>query len=182
MLHTVGDLLGSPVIATDGLVGRVLDAFFDEQSWQICYLLVEVSSSHRDRAVLIPPEVVVSIDAEEGIRIERLPAFDVKSVERLRSLRSTRAVLDCTVAGWSGNLGRTADALFDEGCWALRFLMIDASSWRPGAMVFIRPELVQETHWERQSLSVAMTRVEVLSMPDADPTDDDSPHTGRVLH
>jgi hypothetical protein len=182
MMHTVGELLGSPVTATHGLVGRVLDAFFDEQSWQIRYLLVETSSAGRDRIVAFRSEAVVSIDAEEGLRVEGSPAFDLKSSERLHCLRSTRAVLDCTVAGWSGSLGTTADALFDEASWALRFLMIDASSWCPGVVVLLRPDLVQEAHWERQSLRVAITRVEVLNMSEADPTEIDTAHAERVLH
>jgi uncharacterized protein YrrD len=182
MLHTVGGLIGSRVIGTEGVIGHVLDAFFDEQSWRICYLLVEVSCVGRDRAVLFPPEAIVSIDTEDGIHIDHVPSFDLKSAERLRSLRSTREVLDCTVAGWAGDIGRTQDVLFDEGSWALRFLMIDVSSWCPGVVVFIRSDLVQEAQWESQSLRVAVTRLEVMNMPNGESTEDDIAQTGPVLH
>jgi sporulation protein YlmC with PRC-barrel domain len=182
MLHPVGDLLGSPVVAPDGVVGRVLDVLFDERNWQIRYLLIKASREGRDREVLFPPEAVLSIDAEEGIRIDRLQPFELKSSKRMPCLRSTREVLDCTVSGWSGEIGRTEEVLFDESSWALRFLMIDVSSWCPGAVVFVRPDLVHEAQWERQSLSVAVTRLEVLSMPGAEPADVDAAHAGRVLH
>jgi hypothetical protein len=170
------------VIASDGEVGRVLDAFFDERSWQIRFLLIKMSCVSRDRIVLFPPEAVVSIDPHEGVRIERLPALERKPAEHMGSLRSAREMLDCTVAGWSGDIGRTEDVLFDEASWALCFLMINAGSWRPGTVVFVRSDLVEEVRWERQSLSVAITRAEVVSLPTENPADVDLAHDARVLH
>jgi hypothetical protein len=48
--------------------------------------------------------------------------------------------------------------------------------------VFIRSDLVQEAQWESQSLRVAVTRLEVMNMPNGESTEDDIAQTGPVLH
>jgi uncharacterized protein YrrD len=42
MLHDLKDLLGSSVLATDGEIGRVHNFLFDDRSWTVRYLVVDV--------------------------------------------------------------------------------------------------------------------------------------------
>ena len=53
MLHYLETLTGSSVIATDGVMGSVSDFLFDDQSWMIRYLAVDVGSWLNRRAVLL---------------------------------------------------------------------------------------------------------------------------------
>lgn len=53
MLHYLETLTGSSVIATDGEMGSVSDFLFDDQSWMIRYLAVDVGSWLSRRAVLL---------------------------------------------------------------------------------------------------------------------------------
>jgi uncharacterized protein YrrD len=53
MLHYLETLTGSSVIATDGVMGSVSDFLFDDQSWMIRYLAVDVGSWLSRRAVLL---------------------------------------------------------------------------------------------------------------------------------
>ena len=53
MLHYLETLTGSSVIAMDGEMGSVSDFLFDDQSWMIRYLAVEVGSWLNRRAVLL---------------------------------------------------------------------------------------------------------------------------------
>src|SRR5262249_31863241 len=83
MLHTLGALLGSPVPAADGTVGSVLDAFFDERSWQIRYLLVKSSPGARCRAVVCSSDAVIHVDEDDGVHIECESSSDPKLAKRL---------------------------------------------------------------------------------------------------
>ncbi len=47
-------LVGSPVIATDGETGRIRNFLFDDQSWKVRYLVVDVGNWMKRRDVVIP--------------------------------------------------------------------------------------------------------------------------------
>ena len=55
MLNNLNHLTGCNVCATDGLIGHVKAAFFDDQSWTIRYLVVDTGSWLSERKVLISP-------------------------------------------------------------------------------------------------------------------------------
>jgi hypothetical protein len=59
MLHSVKDLKGFVVHATDGTIGHVSDFYFDDETWAIRYLVVETGSWLSSRKVLISP---ISVD------------------------------------------------------------------------------------------------------------------------
>jgi hypothetical protein len=55
MLRNVKDLRGYAIRATDGVIGKVDDFYFDDQDWGIRYLVVETGSWLSGRKVLISP-------------------------------------------------------------------------------------------------------------------------------
>jgi len=55
MLHNLHDLEGSTISATDGDIGHVKDFYFEDDSWVVRYLVVEVGSWMNSRKVLISP-------------------------------------------------------------------------------------------------------------------------------
>jgi len=57
MLHNLESLDGSSVIATDGEMGKVCNFLFDDQSWTVRYLVVDV------RTLLIRHDVLLAITA-----------------------------------------------------------------------------------------------------------------------
>jgi hypothetical protein len=62
MLHSVRNLHGSALHAVDGEIGRVQQAFFDDEAWGIRYLVVKTGSWLFGREVLISPLAVQKID------------------------------------------------------------------------------------------------------------------------
>jgi hypothetical protein len=58
MFNSLGRFSGSTVTATDGLVGHVKAAFFDDSAWTIRYLVVETGNWLSEREVLISPYAV----------------------------------------------------------------------------------------------------------------------------
>ena len=63
MLNTITQLTDATVSATDGDIGHIASAFFDDQTWTIRYLVVDAGSWLTDRQVLISP---YSVNAPQG--------------------------------------------------------------------------------------------------------------------
>lgn len=55
MFHHVKDLQGYAIRATDGVIGKVEDMYFDDEGWAIRYLVVDTGSWLSGRKVLISP-------------------------------------------------------------------------------------------------------------------------------
>jgi sporulation protein YlmC with PRC-barrel domain len=62
MLHSVKELTGLAVGARDGEVGKVKDAFFDDERWTIRHLVVDAGGWLTERKVLISPRAVRGFD------------------------------------------------------------------------------------------------------------------------
>jgi len=58
MLQSVKKLEGLPIDATDGLIGKVKDFYFDDEAWVIRYIVVDTHKWLGGRAVLISPHLV----------------------------------------------------------------------------------------------------------------------------
>lgn len=67
---SVKALVGHPIVAIDGEIGRVDAVFFDDQDWDMRYLVVNTSGGLSGRKVLVPP---ASIDrsgtSEAAVRL-----------------------------------------------------------------------------------------------------------------
>ena len=62
MLRDIKDLEGCAIGATDGQIGHVKDAYFDDGSWVVRYLVVETGHWLASRKVLISPIAVSQPD------------------------------------------------------------------------------------------------------------------------
>jgi len=58
MLCDLKALIGSPVVAADGETGTVRNFLFDDQSWKVHYLVVDVGSWLKRRDVVLPISVL----------------------------------------------------------------------------------------------------------------------------
>lgn len=64
MLRSLREVLGYQVRATDGDAGQVADFLFDDLSWIVRYLVVDIGGGRGDGPVLIPPAAVGQPDWE----------------------------------------------------------------------------------------------------------------------
>jgi uncharacterized protein YrrD len=62
MFHTVKELQGYKIRATDGDIGGVHEIYFDEREWRVRYFIVNTGGLLGGRQVLISPEAVTGID------------------------------------------------------------------------------------------------------------------------
>ena len=58
MLHTIHELRGFSVEASDGTIGHVRDFFFDDVHWAVRFFVVETGPWLNGRRVLIPPMAI----------------------------------------------------------------------------------------------------------------------------
>ena len=70
MMNSIGHLIGSTITASDGEIGRMKQAFFDDQTWTVRYLVVDTGSWLSEREVLISPySVRQPLGAEKNIAV-----------------------------------------------------------------------------------------------------------------
>jgi uncharacterized protein YrrD len=67
MLEKLEQVFEADIQAADGKIGRVRNAYFDDHSWVIRYLIVDTGHWLPGRKVLISPESVESLDVESGV-------------------------------------------------------------------------------------------------------------------
>lgn len=78
MLYRMEKLIGMSMGATDGLIGKIEDVYFDDQRWAARYLLVNTGDWLMGRRVLISPIGVIGFDwAARTVRL-RLTQQQVK--------------------------------------------------------------------------------------------------------
>ena len=68
MLFAVTGLQGCPVKASDGHVGSVKDFLFDDQSWQVRWMVVDSGHWLPGRQVLVHPSAIAPLDLALPVR------------------------------------------------------------------------------------------------------------------
>jgi hypothetical protein len=83
-------------------------------------------------------------------------------------LRSVSEVTGYVIGAADGDLGHVEDVLFDDLSWAVRYLVVDTSSWWFGKHVLVAPAWISEISWPERSVSVTVTRQSLKSAPPYD--------------
>jgi hypothetical protein len=78
MLRSIKDMEGSTIGATDGIIGRVRDFYFDDEAWVIRYLVVDAGEGQLQRSVLISPISIGQPNWSEKILPTSLTRSQVK--------------------------------------------------------------------------------------------------------
>ena len=84
MLHTVRELFGFTIGATDGEIGEVTDVYFDDERWTIRYMVVATGRWLHGRKVLISPISVRGLswdDSVMGVTLSRQQVRDSPSID-----------------------------------------------------------------------------------------------------
>jgi sporulation protein YlmC with PRC-barrel domain len=66
-LMSSNELNGCHIQATDGEIGHVDDVLIDEDSWRVCYLVLDTSNWIGGRSVVVSPRVLTAVDMAERI-------------------------------------------------------------------------------------------------------------------
>src|ERR671919_667617 len=106
MLHKLKDLQGDAILAEDGEVGSVDDLYFDDEGWDVRYVVVNTRRWIPGRKYLISP---VAIDRDRplsdgDIRVE-LTLEEIRRcppASESGSLHSSAAVIGCGIEARDG--------------------------------------------------------------------------------
>ena len=79
MQYSIGSMIGYDIKAADGNLGKVVEFFFDDESWTIRYLVVEAGNWLNGRKVLISPAAFGKAESESGTFSVNLTREKVRS-------------------------------------------------------------------------------------------------------
>ena len=89
MLHSIRSLQGFTVAASDGELGKIKGAYFDEKKWVIQHLVVATGGWLNERRVLISPYSVLAVDWPSHfikLKLTRQQIRDSPSIESLNPI------------------------------------------------------------------------------------------------
>src|SRR5919109_4158984 len=181
MLHRLmHDFEGDAVIAADGEIGSLADAYFDDERWKLCYLVVDIGRWLPGRKVLVAPQAMVQ-DDESVMRlaltrdeVRRSPGIDADPpvwalLEQARAegqhYRSGREVAGYSIRAADGEIGHVADFIVDDADWTITGVVVDTGKWLPGKRVVVPPQAVEAIDAQAQTVRVRLSRQEIERAP-----------------
>ena len=79
MKHKVKNLTGFTIGATDGEIGKVIEFYFDDETWTVRYLIIKTGGWLSGRQVLIAPQAIIMPDWREKVLHVNLTKDQVKA-------------------------------------------------------------------------------------------------------
>jgi sporulation protein YlmC with PRC-barrel domain len=83
-------------------------------------------------------------------------------------LRSCTAVTGYHIHAIDGDIGHVQGMLVDEASWAIRYLIVNTSTWWLGHQVLIAPESITEVSWPDRKVVLDLTRQAIQEAPPYD--------------
>ncbi len=108
MLHNLETLTGSSVIATDSELGSIRNFLFDDQSWMIRYLVVDVASWLTRRAVVLAVTAVEQPDWPEKtvhVHLTKEQVHNSPDVDSEKPVSRQQEIAMKEYFGWSAYWG-----------------------------------------------------------------------------
>jgi hypothetical protein len=84
-------------------------------------------------------------------------------------LRSLRDLTGYRIESRTGKIGHIEDAVLDDRCFALPYVVVDTRNWLPGRKVLVSPTWVREIRWPDRRVAIDLTREEIEGSPSYDP-------------
>ncbi len=175
MLQSIQSIQGFQIGASDGEIGTLNAAYFDDAHWAIRYLVIDSGGWLTGRKVLISPRSILSIDWPNKIlrtaltrdQVARSPSIEDRAAGDPH-LRSSEEGLSYSVAARDGDIGHVEDLLFDDETWAIRYLVINIGTWWTGRHVLVSPAWAERIAWSEHMVYVSVTRAAIEASPKYD--------------
>ncbi|MFM2485724.1 PRC-barrel domain-containing protein [Celerinatantimonas yamalensis] len=82
------------------------------------------------------------------------------------NLRSCKAIIGYHIHANDGDIGHISGLLVEESTWAVRYFVVDTSSWWGKHNVLISPEWIDQVQWLDCSVSVDLSRQKIQDAPE----------------
>ena len=83
-------------------------------------------------------------------------------------LQKVSQIKGFAIAATDGEMGKVANAYFDDEKWTVRFLVVDTGNWLPGRKVLLSPSDFSRIDWQGENVETELTREQVEKSPDID--------------
>jgi hypothetical protein len=163
MLRSIQSFIGYSIRATDGEFGRVDDILFDDKLWSTAYLMAKIGWLFGGKKVLLPPTTLGRPDWRSKVfpvaysreQMNRCPGIHVIRTAGLGTarnligeddpnVRSAEEIMHSRAREDDGTLCHVRDILVDDLVWAVRYLVVDASSGFRRRTAMISPFRIRE--------------------------------------
>src|SRR3954469_10051328 len=145
-MNKASQLLGKTMAALDGESGSVNDIYFDDQTWNVRYLVVDTGKWAAGQKAPVAPEAIVKPWHHEAVIRVNLTMEQVRSLpaaepSRDSGLRSANEMGGYHVQAKDGDAGHVDDLLFDDELSRILFLAVDMKGWLFVKKVLAGPSL-----------------------------------------
>ena len=79
-------------------------------------------------------------------------------------LRSVSDLKQFTIAAMDGSLGSVSDLYFDDRSWAVRYLVVEGSTWLPSGRAFVPPDSLRSSDSNTLRVALSKKQVDVCAM------------------
>jgi hypothetical protein len=83
-------------------------------------------------------------------------------------LRSIKTLEGFAIGATDGAIGKVTDFYFDDQAWAIRYVVVDTSSWLGGREVLISPYAIGAPDWSGRVMPVKVSKEQVKHSPGID--------------
>jgi sporulation protein YlmC with PRC-barrel domain len=171
MLHKVKDLQGDSILAEDGEVGSVDDLYFDDEGWDIRYLVVNARRWIPGRKYLVSPIAIdrdrpLTLGGDIRVELTREQISKCPVPVNAENLRSSAEVIGCGIEALDGMVGRVADLVVDDETWEITDVLVDSRQWLPGKLLLISPEVIDRIDWPEKTVHLRLAREDILQAPE----------------
>jgi hypothetical protein len=146
------------------------DLYFDDEGWDVRYLVVNTRRWIPGRKYLVSP---IAIDRERpleagDIRVEltREQISRCPSAADDANLRSSVAVIGCDIEATDGGVGSVADLVVDDETWEITDVLVDSRDWLPGRLLLISPQMIERIDWPEKKVHLRLARQDILEAPE----------------
>jgi hypothetical protein len=115
LVRDAGALIGSPVIALNGEAGHVRDLLFDDESWQVTHVVLDVGNWLRRRDVVVPVSAFHFPNWRRKLMRVRLTRSEVRSSPDVESEKPVYRQQEIAMRKYFGALACWVDAEFGLG-------------------------------------------------------------------
>ncbi|HEV2325690.1 MAG TPA: PRC-barrel domain-containing protein [Terracidiphilus sp.] len=115
LVRDLSSLIGAPVVAINGEAGRVRDFLFDDESWQVRHVVLDVGSWLRRRDVVVPESAFRFPNWERKLLRVRLTRAEVRNCPDIDSERPVWRQQAIAMRKYFGALACWVDTEFGLG-------------------------------------------------------------------
>ena len=102
----------------------------------------------------------------DPLTLAEAPAAPAPETSAASHLQSAADVTGYHVEAADGEIGHVDDFLFEDGTWAIRYLVVDTGTWWPGKRILVPVAAIEKVDWAARHVLVNLTREKIQRAPE----------------